>query len=105
MQCGKENRPFNNGGSSGPGKNFKFSKNSNRFNASVKVNDSPKKSINFKAKPKDVSKLKCFWCKTKGHLKVNCEFFKDYLKSKGKEQVLVCVESNLCEVPIDSFLV
>ena len=67
------------------------------------MNDSPRKSIKFKAKPKDVSKLKCFWCKTKGHLKVNCEIFKDYVKSKEKEQVHVCVESNLCEVPVDSW--
>ncbi|KAB2611500.1 hypothetical protein D8674_019532 [Pyrus ussuriensis x Pyrus communis] len=86
VQSGREKRAFNNGSSSGPGKNSKFTKNSNKFNI-----------------PKDVSKLKCFWCKTKGHLKVNCEIFKDYVRSKEKEQVLVCIESNLCEVPVDSW--
>ncbi|KAM1015922.1 hypothetical protein ACFX2A_046661 [Malus domestica] len=103
VQPGREKRAFNKGSSSGPGKNSKFTKNSNKFNIAAKVNDSPRKSIKFKAKPKDVSKLKCFWCKTKGHLKVDCEIFKDFVKSKEKEQVLVCVESNLCEVPVDSW--
>ncbi|KAB2605750.1 hypothetical protein D8674_005467 [Pyrus ussuriensis x Pyrus communis] len=103
MQIANKKKLFNNRGSFGSGKNSKPFKNSNKFSNSAKVVDSPRKSNKFKAKPKDVSKLKCFWCKTKGHLKVNCKIFKDYVKSKEKEQVLVCVESNLCEVPVDSW--
>ena len=40
VQSGREKRAFNNGSSSGPGKNSKFTKNSNKFNISAKVNDS-----------------------------------------------------------------
>ncbi|KAM1980963.1 hypothetical protein ACFX15_037518 [Malus domestica] len=103
VQTINDKKQFNNRGFSGSGKSSKPFKNSNKFSNSAKVVDSPRKSIKFKAKPKDVSKLKCFWCKTKGHLKVNCEIFKDYVKSKEREQVLVCIESNLCEVPVDSW--
>ncbi|XP_070677738.1 uncharacterized protein [Malus domestica] len=95
VQPGKEKKAFNNRDSSGSGKN------PNSFNASAKVDDSHRKSTKFKTKRKDMSKLKCFWCKTKGHSKVNCEIFKDWLKSKEKEQMLV--GSNLCEVPVDSW--
>ena len=102
-QTANEKKLFNNRVSSGSGKNSKSFKNSNKFNNFAKVADSPRKSNKFKAKPKDVSKLKYFWCKTKGHLKVKCEIFNDYVKSKEKEQVLVCVESNLCELLVDSW--
>ena len=56
----------------------------------------------------------CFWCKEKGHKKANCAKFKAWLenkqKSEGKnlafvssELAFVCYESNLVDVPIDSW--
>ena len=47
--------------------------------------------------------LSVFFCKTRGHLRKHCELFKDYLRANGKEVVNVCEESNLIEVPINSW--
>lgn len=64
--------------------------------------ETSKGSNNLKPKVKNVAKLKCLSCKTRGHLRNQCELFKDYLKANGKDIGNVCVESNLIEVPIDS---
>lgn len=48
VQTGKEKKLFSIGGSYGSGKNSKSFKNSNRFNTSAKVIDSPRKSTKFK---------------------------------------------------------
>ena len=74
-----------------------------RPNAPAKTRDSTKGFNNLKVKNKNIAKMKCFFCKTKGHLRKDCQVFKDYLKSKGVEQINVCVESNLIEVPGNSW--
>jgi hypothetical protein len=49
----------------------------------------------------------CFWCKEKGHKKPDCPKFKTWLdnkqKSGGTNFSFVCFESNLVDVPIDSW--
>ena len=51
--------------------------------------------------------LKCYHCNKKGHKRVDCFKFKNWLEKKNKEQgmlsVYVCFESNLVNVPLDSW--
>ena len=75
---------------------------SKSFGKSAK-NTKASKSNNLSVKIKDVSKIKCHHCKLKGHYRKDCEQFKDWLRSKGRTDVYVCVESNLIEVPEDSW--
>ncbi|KAM1602990.1 hypothetical protein ACFX1Z_029648 [Malus domestica] len=84
------------------GKNSNTKVTSFKSNASAKVKDSIKGSSNLMVKTKNIAKLRCFFCKTKGQRK-DCQVFKDYLKSKGVEHVNVCVESNLIEIPANSW--
>lgn len=52
-------------------------------------------------------KDKCFFYKKKGHLKANCKKFKTWFENKKKEQgnvlAYMCYESNLIDVPKDSW--
>ncbi|XP_061999598.1 uncharacterized protein LOC133716992 [Rosa rugosa] len=41
----------------------------------------PKKSVNSKGKKPGV--FKCFFCKKEGHMKKNCQGFKDWMAKKG----------------------
>ena len=51
--------------------------------------------------------LKCYHCNKKGHKRVDCFKFKNWLEKKKKEQGMlsayVCFESNLVNVPLDSW--
>ncbi|KAI5434917.1 hypothetical protein KIW84_021658 [Lathyrus oleraceus] len=60
--------------------------------------------------PKHVSFMKsfgCFWCKENGHKKTGCHAFKAWLdnknKSRGNHLAFFCFESNLVDVPINSW--
>ncbi|TQD69871.1 hypothetical protein C1H46_044597 [Malus baccata] len=102
VQSDKGKKAFNSQ-SGHSGKNSHTKPTSFKSNASAKVKDSFKGSNNLKVKTKNIAKLRCFFCKTKGHLRKDCQVFQDYLKSKGVEQVNVCVESNLIEIPVNSW--
>ncbi|KAM1436647.1 hypothetical protein ACFX2I_044434 [Malus domestica] len=80
---GGKGKKFNNAGNNSS-KNFKCSKPSDKIGTFAN---------NLKPKIKNVAKLKCFFCKTRGHLRKDCELFKDYLIANGKEIVNVCEES------------
>ncbi|TQE09672.1 hypothetical protein C1H46_004765 [Malus baccata] len=66
-------------------------------------NTKSSKSHNLNVKPKDVSKIKCYHCKLKGHYRKDIERFKDWLRSKGRTDVYVCIESNLIEIHVNSW--
>ncbi|KAM0970042.1 hypothetical protein FF1_018192 [Malus domestica] len=53
------------------------------------------KSNNFKVKSKNIEKVRCHHCTTKGHYRKDCEIFKKWLRAKGRTNVYVCEESNL----------
>ena len=89
---GGRGKKFNNAGNNSS-KNFKCSKPSDKTGTSAKIFDISKGSNNLKPKIKNVAKLKCFFCKTRGHLRKDCELFKDYLRANGKEIGNVCEES------------
>ncbi|TXG49740.1 hypothetical protein EZV62_025615 [Acer yangbiense] len=55
-----------------------------------------------KAKGEDM-KGKCFWCHKKGHMRKDCFKFKNHLA--GTPLALVCSESNLVDVPVNSWWV
>ncbi|CAN6718439.1 unnamed protein product [Malus baccata var. baccata] len=42
------------------------------------------KSNNFKLKTKNIEKVRCHHCKTKGHYRKDCEIFKEWLRAKGR---------------------
>ena len=51
----------------------------------------------------DVKKVtKCFFCNNKGHMKKNCPRFQKRLEKKGKSISLVCYESNMASVNINT---
>ena len=51
----------------------------------------------------DIKKVaKCFFCKKKGHMKKNCPGFQKWLEKKGKSISLVCYESNMVSVNINT---
>ncbi|KAL6347025.1 hypothetical protein AAG906_012276 [Vitis piasezkii] len=62
-----------------------------------------KKMKNFKKS----GNLKCYHCNKKGHKRVDCFKFKNWLEKKKKEHGMlsayVCFESNLVNVPLDSW--
>ena len=72
-----------------------------------------KKSKNFKKSGSEKQKngnaknidLKCYHCNKKGHKRVDCFKFKNWLEKKKDEQGMlfayVCFESNLVNVPLD----
>ena len=82
---------------------------------------SHKKSKNFKKSGSEKQKhgngnaknidLKCYHCIKKGHKRVDCFKFKTWLEKKKKERDMehdmlsayVCFESNLVNVPLDSW--
>ena len=47
-------------------------------------------------KPRDVSKVKCYFCNKKGHYKTDCAEYKSYRLSRGNKELLV-LEANLVE--------
>ena len=47
-------------------------------------------------KPRDLSKVKCFYCQKKGHYKTDCAEYKAYRLSRGNKELLV-LEANLVE--------
>ena len=52
----------------------------------------------------DIKKVtKCFFCKKKGHMKKNCPGFQKWLEKKGKSISLVCYESNMVSVNINTW--
>ncbi|TQE08812.1 hypothetical protein C1H46_005583 [Malus baccata] len=81
----------------------KVSKFSNHANKSAKSAKYSKPSKCNKLNVKDVTKIRCHHCKLKGHYRKDCETFKDWLRSKGRTNVYVCVESNLIEIPANSW--
>ncbi|KAL6323342.1 hypothetical protein AAG906_029349 [Vitis piasezkii] len=76
---------------------------SNKKNKNFKKNGSEKQK-NGNAKNTD---LKCYHCNKKGHKRVDCFKFKNWLEKKKKGQGMlseyVCFESNLVNVPLDSW--
>ncbi|KAG6645088.1 hypothetical protein CIPAW_08G099000 [Carya illinoinensis] len=62
--------------------------------ASMTVPNGPKKEI-FKGK--------CNFCHLFGHKRVDCRKFKAWLDKKGTRLLLVCFESNLVNVPSDTW--
>ncbi|TQD93608.1 hypothetical protein C1H46_020763 [Malus baccata] len=91
------------GGRINPSKNSKSYDNVSKSSMPAKYVESSKKYDNLKVKIKDITKLKCVFCKTKGHIRKDCEAFKDWLRSKGNTDVYVCEESNLVEIPAKSW--
>ena len=52
----------------------------------------------------DIKKVaKCFFCMKKGHMKKNCPGFQKWLEKKGKSISLVCYESNMASVNINTW--
>ena len=45
----------------------------------------------------------CFFCKKKGYMKKNCPRFQIWLEKKGKSISLVCYESNMASVNINTW--
>ena len=66
-------------------------------------NSNSSKSNNLKVKTKNIEKIRCHHCKTKGHYRRDCEIFKEWLRTKGRTNVYVCEESNLIEIPANSW--
>jgi len=51
----------------------------------------------------DIKKVaKCFFLKKKGHMKKNCPIFQKWFQKKGKSIALVCYESNMASVSINT---
>ena len=51
----------------------------------------------------DIKKVtKCFLCKKKGHMKKNCPRFQKWFEKRGKSFLLVCYESNMTSVNINT---
>ncbi|RWR73399.1 Gag-protease-integrase-RT-RNaseH polyprotein [Cinnamomum micranthum f. kanehirae] len=46
---------------------------------------------------------KCYFCGKKGHFKKDCLKRKNWFESKGKNQTLVCFETNLTDVPSNTW--
>ena len=52
----------------------------------------------------DIKKVaKCFFCKKKGYMKKNCPIFQKWLEKKGKSISLICYESNMASVNINTW--
>ena len=89
------------------GKHFNFGKIS-KFKSNDKSvvhakNFNSPGSNNFKVKTKNMEKVRCHYCKTKGHYRKDCENFKEWLRAKWKADMYVYEESNLIEIPINSW--
>ena len=83
--------------------NFHSHKKSNNFK---KSGSEKQKNGNGNGNAKNTD-LKCYHCNKKGHKRVDCFKFKNWLEKKKKEQGMlsayVCFESNLVNVPLDSW--
>ena len=102
VQASKGKKEFNaNSGRTNAGKTSK-SNYSDKSVLSAKISNSSK-SNNFKGKAKNIEKIRCHHCKTKGHYRKDCEIFKEWLKAKGRTDIYVCEESNLIEIPANSW--
>lgn len=62
------------------------------------------KSNNLEVKTKNIEKIWCHHCKTKGHYRKDWEIFKDWFRAKGKTDVYVCEELNLIEILANSWI-
>ena len=52
----------------------------------------------------DIKKVtKCFFYKKKGHMKNNCPRFQKWLEKKDKSISLVCYESNMADVNVNTW--
>ena len=81
--------------------------------ALLKISCGKKKTTKFQANQKrngkippqtDIKKVtKCFFCKKKRHMKKNYPRFQKWLKKKGKSISLVCYESNMASVNINTW--
>ncbi|KAM1088384.1 hypothetical protein ACFX19_016501 [Malus domestica] len=102
VQTSKGKKEFNaNSRSANAGKTSKFNY-SDKSVLSAKISNSSK-SNNFKKKAKNIEKIRCHHCKTKGHYRKDCEIFKEWLRAKGRTDIYVCEESNLIEIPANSW--
>ena len=64
----------------------------------LKINES---SVPIHKKEQKV--VQCRFCRKLGHYKNNCQKRKEWFESKGKPCALVCFESNLVEVPYNTW--
>jgi hypothetical protein len=85
--------------SEGERKFYKGNRNNQNGNKGGNFNNSKPQ---FKHKNEDM-KGKCFWCRKKGHVKKDCNRFKSWLEKKGTPLALVYFESNLVDVPLNSW--
>uniref|UniRef100_A0A2N9G485 CCHC-type domain-containing protein n=1 Tax=Fagus sylvatica TaxID=28930 RepID=A0A2N9G485_FAGSY len=85
--------------SEGERKFYKGNRNNQNGNKGGNFNNSKPQ---FKHKNEDM-KGKCFWCRKKGHVKKDCNRFKNWLEKKGTPLALVYFESNLVDVPLNSW--
>jgi hypothetical protein len=78
---------------------YKGNKNNQNGNRGGKFDNSKPQ---LKHNNKDM-KGKCFWCQKKGHVKKECNRFKNWLEKKGTPLALVHFESNLVDVLLNSW--
>jgi hypothetical protein len=78
---------------------YKGNRNNQNGNKSEKFNNSKPQ---LKHMNEDM-KGKCFWCRKKGHVKRDCNHFKNWLEKKGTPLALVYFESNLVDIPLNSW--
>ena len=101
VQGEKRKRDFTQGSTVAAGKKKKKEISSSFKNANIISKGSHKmKTANVETE----KEKECYFCKETGHLRKNCNGFKNWLVKKGNEiNVFVCVESNLVYIPPNSW--
>ena len=74
---------------------------SEMLTTACRKNKAIKSQANQEGNGKNVTK--CFFCKKKEHMKKNCPKFQKWLEKKGKSISLVCYESNMASVNINTW--
>ncbi|KAG6642075.1 hypothetical protein CIPAW_09G118100, partial [Carya illinoinensis] len=87
------------------GKKKFFKSNSNNFHKMKKYGKPPQQvGMSVPNGPKkEVFKGKCNFCHLFGHRRIDCRRFKAWIDKKGTHSLLVCFESNLVDVPSDTW--